>query len=96
MSQVIDANEFTVTMGLYEGNTHAFVTHRATGVQWVSKSPYRETADLGMLAMGIRAGYLKFSPSVVIGSCDSRFFYRVEKAPPMPRSEFDALCFIGD
>jgi len=96
---VIDVNEFTVTTGLYRGDTYAFVTHRPSGNQWVAKQPFDgEPANLGMLALGIECGYITFYPKRIIASCDARFFERIEKkdTPPMARSEFDSLCFIGD
>lgn len=104
--QVIDAGSFTITTGLYRGREHVYVTHRETGKQWVGKDPYDGRAlqghDFG-LAEQIRCGTIIFRPNPTPGrdgkpvfSCDRRFWEPVATPVAHPRSEWDALVFIGD
>lgn len=103
MSQVRDAGPYTITTGIYRGREHVFVTHRATGRQWASKSEHTGSS-LEMLADSIGCGMHKFRPEGTgldryrkpQACCDTRFWMPVTNAPAMPRSEFDSLVFIGD
>jgi hypothetical protein len=97
MSNIKEAGPHTVTTGLFRGNQHTFVTHRASGKQWVSKSRTTEhnEASLQWLADTIACGIAKFDHNKIVGSCDTRFWFVLDTPVPAPKSEFDALCFIG-
>lgn len=106
MSQVIDAGAFTITTGIHRGKEYVFVTHRATGKQWVSKDAYDGRPLSGhdfSLKNLIECRAVVFNPNPRPGrdgnpvfSCDTRFWEPVRSAPAMARSEFDALVFIGE
>ena len=94
--QVQDAGSYTITTGIWHGREHIFVTHRETGEQWVSKTPEEEQSrNIDLLATLIANHTIKFHPGKLI-SCDTRFWEPVRKPVAMPRSEFDALTFVGD
>lgn len=107
MSQVLDAGAYTITTGIYRGQQHVFVTHRETGKQWVAKDQYDGRNLSGhdfSLQTLILCGMHKFNiaPRVSEGelSCDTRFWMEVDVSdndlPTMPRSEWDALVFVGE
>ena len=93
---MIIAGSFTVTAGLHFGRTHTFVTHTETGKQWVSKSPAGKKRDLDVTSDFIKTETIIFDPCSRIRSCDTRFWMPVRDPEPLTRSDFDALCFIGD
>jgi hypothetical protein len=88
-----DVGPLTISAGIYHGHEHVYVTHRQTGKQWISKDS-REggTATIGGTVDLLQIDALKFDPTKVVGSCDTRFWIL---ALPSARSEFDALVFIG-
>lgn len=97
--QVIDAGAYTITTGLYHGKEHVYVTHRETGKQWVKKTPHEGEALDGndfSLANQLRIGTITFKTDRIVGSCDTRFWEAVEVPVSHPRSEWDAMVFIGD
>ena len=79
MTDIIDAGDFTLTMGIDHGQTHLYVTHRDTGKQWMSKSTVEADRDVEMTAGNIKYGITKFDPYAVIQSCDTRFWMEVKK-----------------
>ncbi len=106
--QIIEAGAFTITTGIYRGTERVYVTHNRSGKQWVQKDAYDGRAlqghDFG-LAEQIRCGSIVFSPyppsrvgqnPKPFSSCDIRFWEPVAVPVAHPRSEFDALVFIGD
>lgn len=103
---IIDAGDFTITTGIHRGAEHVFVTHNRTGKQWVQKDQYDGRPLDGndfSLASQIRCRTIVFRPYPSPGrdgkpvfSCDLRFWEPVRTPVNHPRSEFDALCFIGD
>lgn len=104
MNEDRDAGPYTITTGLFRGNEHTYVTHRATGKQWVSKSPnVNKERSLEWLTTSVECGIIKFDPKKHVGSCDVRFWQPVEtrfvpklKPKLLPASAFDALVFIGE
>lgn len=93
---MINAGPFTVSSGIFYGREHIYVTHPETGKQWVSKSPSTKKHDLEIFADFIKTGTIVFDPRSRIRSCDTRFWMPVRDPEPLARSDFDALCFIGD
>ncbi len=104
--QIIEAGDFTITTGIYRNAERVYVTHNRTGKQWVGKDEYDGRALDGndfSLANQIRCRTIVFLPNPTPGrdgkpvfSCDLRFWEPVKAPVAHPRSEFDALCFIGD
>ena len=89
-----DVGSFTVSAGIHRGSEHLYVTHRETGRQWVSKDTLKNTTSTVSSTVGlIEIGALRFDPRKTVASCDTRFWIQ---AMPTSRSEFDALCFLGD
>ncbi len=83
-----------VSAGIHYGREHIYVTHRATGKQWVSKSPVEDNSPTVSSTVGlIQLGATNFNPDRDMDSCDTRFWQQVR---PAARNDFDSLCFIGD
>ena len=80
MTQLVDAGDYTLTIGLYHGYAYIYVTHRDSGRQWMSKSNIDTNYDLSLIATNIQLGITKFYPEVPIISCDSRFWMPVKAA----------------
>jgi hypothetical protein len=93
---MINAGSFTVAPGIFHGREHIYVTHPETGKQWVSKSPSAEKHDLDVTVDFIKTKTIVFDPHSRIRSCDTRFWMSIRDLEPLTRSDFDALCFIGD
>ena len=78
MKDIKNARDFTVTIGLSNGNEYVYVTHRESGRQWMSKNEVSHTTDLSYVAGNILVGITKFDPNAVVGSCDARFWMPVK------------------
>ena len=97
---MVNIGPFTVAPGIHFGRQHLFVTHRETGKQWVSKSAAENKQEMNS-AMEIypnliETGTISFNPRSQFNSCDTRFWTPVRQPSPVPKSEFDALVFVGD
>lgn len=79
MTAAINAGEFTLTVGIDHGSEYLFVTHRATGKQWMSKSNIERDYDYSGIAKNIELGITKFYPDLPFASCDSRFWMEVKE-----------------
>ena len=78
-NQLVQAGEFTVTLGLSHGGHYIFITHRDTGHQWMSKSSVDAKYDLTGIATNIELGITTFYPDSVTRSCDPRFWMPVKQ-----------------
>jgi len=79
MSDIINAGAFTLTVGIDHGRNHIYVTHRESGKQWMSKSPLEGDRDMTLIAKNIELGITTFNPDATIKSCDTRFWFPVNK-----------------
>ena len=69
--------DFHVGIGIRD-YPRVFITHIPTGKQWVSKSQYKMKEDFFSAADLLRHGYIKFDPTKVVESCDTRFWWPLD------------------
>ena len=79
MTQLIDAGDYTLTIGLSHGYAYIYATHRNSGRQWMSKSSVDLKYDLSQIAVNIKLGITNFYPAALVLSCDSRFWMPVKQ-----------------
>ncbi len=93
MKYIKDARDFTVTIGLSNGNEYVYVTHRESGRQWMSKNEVSHSSNLDLIAGNILMGITNFYPRKIINSCDARFWMPVKQSRNV---DPDAVREFGD
>ena len=78
MKDIKDARDFTVTIGLSNGNEYVYVTHRESGRQWMSKNEVSHSSNLGYIAGNIIMGITKFGASAPHQDLFKQYGFTVE------------------